>query len=89
VVMRLLERASDHAVYIAGHAYYLVTGQTRNWPGDRRVRAAGRGPRAGMRVRRSAVRSNGLGAFGRGRAVSAGAVGVGEGRLRRTPRECF
>jgi phosphate transport system protein len=29
VVLRLLERASDHAVYIAGHAYYLVTGQTR------------------------------------------------------------
>jgi hypothetical protein len=31
-----------------------------------------------MRVRRSAVRSNGLGAFGKGRAVSAGAFGVGE-----------
>ena len=29
VVLRLLERASDHAVYIASHAYYLVTGQTR------------------------------------------------------------
>lgn len=29
VVLRLLERASDHAVYIANHAYYLVTGQTR------------------------------------------------------------
>jgi len=29
VVLRLLERASDHAVYIAGHAYYLVTGHTR------------------------------------------------------------
>ncbi|MFP3199921.1 MAG: PhoU domain-containing protein [Thermoproteus sp.] len=28
-VLRLLERASDHAVYIAGHAYHLVTGQTR------------------------------------------------------------
>ena len=29
VVLRLLERASDHAVYIASHAYYLVSGQTR------------------------------------------------------------
>jgi phosphate transport system protein len=29
VVLRLLERASDHAVYIASHAYYLITGQTR------------------------------------------------------------
>jgi len=29
VVLRLLERASDHAVYIVNHAYYLVTGQTR------------------------------------------------------------
>ena len=29
VVLRLLERASDHAVYIASHAHYLVTGQTR------------------------------------------------------------
>jgi phosphate transport system protein len=29
VVLRLLERASDHAVYIASHAYYLVTGETR------------------------------------------------------------
>jgi Phosphate uptake regulator len=29
VVLRLLERASDHAVYIANHAYYLVTGQSR------------------------------------------------------------
>jgi phosphate transport system protein len=29
VVLRLLERASDHAVYIANHAYYLVTGQVK------------------------------------------------------------
>jgi phosphate transport system protein len=29
VVLLFLERASDHAVYIASHAYYLVTGQTR------------------------------------------------------------
>jgi len=29
VVLRLLERASDHAVYIANHAYYLATGRTR------------------------------------------------------------
>lgn len=29
VILRLLERASDHAVYIANHAYYLLTGQTR------------------------------------------------------------
>jgi phosphate transport system protein len=29
VVLRLLERASDHAVYITNHAYYLVTGQSR------------------------------------------------------------
>ncbi|MEM1598521.1 phosphate uptake regulator PhoU [Pyrobaculum sp.] len=29
VVLRLLERASDHAVYIGNHAYYLVTGQVR------------------------------------------------------------
>ncbi len=29
VVLRLLERASDHAVYITYHAYYLATGQAR------------------------------------------------------------
>ncbi|MEM1663998.1 MAG: phosphate uptake regulator PhoU [Pyrobaculum sp.] len=30
VVLRLLERASDHAVYISNHAYYLVTGETKS-----------------------------------------------------------
>ncbi|MEM1932762.1 MAG: phosphate uptake regulator PhoU [Pyrobaculum sp.] len=30
VVLRLLERASDHAVYISKHAYYLVTGKTKS-----------------------------------------------------------
>lgn len=30
VVLRLLERASDHAVYISNHAYYLVTGKTKS-----------------------------------------------------------
>lgn len=29
VVLRLLERASDHAVYIANHAWYLVTGEVK------------------------------------------------------------
>lgn len=30
VVLRLLERASDHAVYISNHAYYLVTGRAKS-----------------------------------------------------------
>ncbi|ABL88674.1 phosphate uptake regulator, PhoU [Pyrobaculum islandicum DSM 4184] len=29
VILRLLERASDHAVYITNHVYYLITGKAR------------------------------------------------------------